>query len=181
MNTHYTATAKTLHWLMAVLLLGTLSVGWYMTDLGLSPLKLQLYSWHKWAGVTAWWLLLLRLIWRHRHPPPPLPDTMPAMQQTLAHAGHLLLYLLMFSIPVSGWLMSSAKGFQTVYFGVLPLPDVIEKSESVADMLGNLHGLLNLLLLAVLAAHIAAALKHHFIDRDAILRRMLPNFGKKTP
>lgn len=174
MTPHYTPVAKTLHWLMAVLLFGLLALGFIMTDLPLSPQKLQLYSWHKWAGVTAFLLALVRLAWRATHRPPPLPDHMPKVMQFAAHAGHALLYGLMAAIPLSGWLMSSAKGFQTVWFGVLPIPDLLEKNQELGNLLQTVHLSLNLLLVAVLAGHIGAALKHYFIDRDDVLTRMLP-------
>ncbi|HNB06080.1 MAG TPA: cytochrome b, partial [Thauera aminoaromatica] len=119
MDTHYTATAKLLHWLIALMIFGMLGFGFYMTGLDLSPTKLELYSWHKWAGVTVFLLVLVRLAWRIGHRPPALPAHMPAIERLAAHAGHHLLYLLMLAIPLSGWLMSSAKGFQTVWFGVL--------------------------------------------------------------
>ncbi len=171
----YTKTAKALHWLMAILLFGLLALGFYMHDLPLSPDKLKLYSWHKWAGVTAFLLLVIRLFWRLTHRPPALPDSMPKTMQFAAHAGHLLLYGLMIAIPLTGWLMSSAKGFQTVYFGLLPIPDLLEKNKEIGDLLALVHKSLNLLFVAVLAGHIGAALKHHFIDKDDILTRMLPN------
>ena len=170
----YTKTAKVLHWLMAILLFGLLALGFYMHDLPLSPEKLKLYSWHKWAGVTAFLLLAVRLLWRVTHRPPALPDSMPKLMQLAAHAGHLMLYGLMIAIPLSGWLMSSAKGFQTVYFGVLPIPDMLDKNKEIGDLLALVHKSLNLLFVAVLAGHIGAALKHHFIDKDDILTRMLP-------
>ena len=173
-NATYTRTAKSLHWLMAVLLFGLLALGFYMHDLPLSPEKLQLYSYHKWAGVTAFLLVLVRLAWRVAHRPPALPASMPKPMQLAAHAGHGLLYLLMLAIPLSGWLMSSAKGFQTVWFGVLPIPDLVSKDKALGDLLALVHQSLNLLFVAVLAGHIGAALKHHFIDRDDILTRMLP-------
>lgn len=170
----YTKTAKVLHWLMAILLFGLLALGFYMHDLPLSPEKLKLYSWHKWAGVTAFLLVGFRLLWRLAHRPPALPASMPKLMQFAAHAGHLLLYVLMIAIPLSGWLMSSAKGFQTVYFRVLPIPDLLDKNKEIGDLLALVHKSLNLLFVAVLAGHIGAALKHHFIDRDDILTRMLP-------
>ena len=170
----YTKTAKFLHWLMAILLFGLLALGFYMQDLPLSPEKLKLYSWHKWAGVTAFPLVGFRLLWRLAHRPPALPASMPKLMQFAAHAGHLLLYVLMIAIPLSGWLMSSAKGFQTVYFGVLPIPDLLDKNKEIGDLLALVHKSLNLLFVAVLAGHIGAALKHHFIDKDDILTRMLP-------
>ena len=174
MNSQYTATAKSLHWLMALLLIGLLVLGFYMAGLPLSPDKLRLYSWHKWAGVTVFVLLGFRLLWRVTHRPPALPASMSAPMQLAAHAGHFVLYALMIAIPLSGWLMSSAKGIQTVYFGVLPIPDLLEKNKELGNLLQTVHMGLNLLFVAVIAGHIGAALKHHFIDRDDILKRMLP-------
>jgi cytochrome b561 len=170
----YTATAKALHWAMAILIFGLLALGFYMHDLPLSPEKLKLYSWHKWAGVTAFLLVLVRLAWRAAHRPPPLPAAMPPAMRIAAHAGHILLYALMLAIPLSGWLMSSAKGFQTVWFGVLPIPDLIGKDKELGDLLQTAHMALNLFFVLAIAGHIGAALKHHFIDRDDILTRMLP-------
>ena len=180
MTKHYTKTAKSLHWLMAILLFGLLALGFYMSDLPLSPDKLKFYSWHKWAGVTAFLLLAFRLIWRVTHRPPALPVSMPKFMQFAAHAGHLALYGLMIAIPLSGWLMSSAKGFQTVYFGLLPIPDLLDKNKELGDLLKSVHESLNLLFIAVLLGHIGAALKHHFIDKDDILTRMLPKHSKEN-
>lgn len=178
MNQHYTRTAKGLHWLMALLILGMLGLGFYMQGLPLSPEKLKLYSWHKWAGVTVFLLGIVRLAWRATHLPPALPAAMPWLLQRAAQAIHLLLYLLMLAIPLSGWLMSSAKGFQTVWFGVLPLPDLVAKDKDLGDFLESLHLNLNLQLIGLLVAHVGASLKHHFIDKDDVLLRMLPRFGR---
>ena len=175
MRTHrYTATAIHLHWLMAALIVGLFGAGLYMTGLKLSPQKLQLYSWHKWAGVTVFLLALIRLGWRIAHKPPPDPAGTPRWQVVAAHGTHHLLYLLMIAIPLSGWLMSSAKGFQTVWFGVLPLPDLLAKDKEVGDLLQTVHLTLNYVLIAVLLGHVGAALKHHFIDKDDVMTRMLP-------
>jgi cytochrome b561 len=174
MPVSYTRTAKALHWLMAVLLICLLGLGFYMHDLPLSPEKLKLYAWHKWAGVTAFALALIRLAWRVTHRTPPLPATMSPPMRLAARSIHALLYLLMIAIPLSGWLMSSAKGFQTVLFGALPIPDLLEKNKELGDLLATVHKMLNLLFVAALSAHVAAALKHHFIDGDDIMTRMLP-------
>ncbi|HEY9191653.1 MAG TPA: cytochrome b [Methyloversatilis sp.] len=170
----YTRTAIALHWLIALMLFGLFGLGLYMAELPLSPTKLKLYSYHKWAGVTVFLLALVRLGWRFMHAPPPLPAGMPAWQLKAAAAGHHLLYLLMLIVPLSGWLMSSALGFQTVWFGVVPLPDLLPKDKVVGEMLKEVHELLNFAFMAVVAGHIAAALKHHFVDRDGLLSRMLP-------
>lgn len=174
MSTHYTATAKSLHWLMALLIFGLLALGFYMSDLPLSPEKLQFYSWHKWAGVSVFVLVWLRLFWRLTHRPPAFAASLSATQQTLAHLGHLALYLLMIAIPVSGWLMSSAKGVQTVWFGVLPLPDLLGRDKVLGAQLADLHSALNIGLLVLIGGHAAVALFHHLVHKDDTLRRMLP-------
>lgn len=173
-SAHYDATAKLLHWLMALMIFGLLGLGFYMQDLPLSPQKLQIYSWHKWAGVTVFFLALLRLVWRATHQPPALPGHMSTLERWGAKLGHFALYALMVAIPLSGWLMSSAKGIQTVWFGVLPLPDLLEKNKEIGNALQTLHAVLNLTLIAVLLAHVAGALKHHWFDKDDVLTRMLP-------
>jgi cytochrome b561 len=177
----YTRTAIGLHWLIALAIAGSFALGLYMHDLPLSPEKLKLYSWHKWAGVTIFLLVLVRLGWRLRHRPPPLPTELPRWQKVAAEGAHHLLYVLMIAIPVSGWLMSSAKGYQTVWFGILPLPDLLGKDKELGDSLREVHELLNFSLAALVLAHAGAALKHHFIDRDGILRRMLPFLRDPSP
>lgn len=175
---HYTHIAIALHWLMALLIFGTFPLGMYMSDLPLSPEKLKLYSYHKWIGITVLAFAMLRLGWRIFHRSPPLPSSMPRWQQTASHTIHYLLYSFLFVVPLSGWLMSSAKGFQTVWFGVLPLPDLVAKDKALGDLLAEVHEGLNWTLLALVSVHVAAALKHHFIDRDGLLLRM--SFLKKT-
>ncbi len=174
----YAPLAIGLHWLIALMILGSFSVGLYMADLPFSPQKLKIFSWHKWAGVTIFILVVLRCTWRLFNAAPPLPDNLPKWQRWAAAATHYLLYVLMFAIPLSGWLMSSAKGFQTVYFGVLPIPDLLQKNADLGDILRNVHEALNWLMFSVVALHAAAALKHHFIDKDDVLRRMLPTRHK---
>lgn len=174
MTNRYTSTAISLHWLIAIGLATTFGLGVYMADLPFSPAKLQYYSWHKWAGVSLFLLIGVRLLWRLANQPPALPDSMPRLHQYLAALAHVALYLLMFAIPLSGWLMSSAKGFQTVWFGVLPLPNLIDKNPELGEQLLHLHEALNYGLLALVVAHAGAAFKHHWIDRDDILKRMLP-------
>jgi len=167
-----------LHWLVALLIFAGFTVGHVMEGMATSPEKLKLVNAHKWVGITVLLLAVLRVVWRLTHAAPPLPATMPSWQRWAAQIGHVGLYALMFLIPLSGWLMSSAAGYQVVYFGVLPLPDLIGKSESLARTFGGLHGLLNTILVVLLFAHIGAALKHAFIDRDDIVARMVPGSRK---
>jgi len=179
-NASFTGVAIGLHWLIAIAIIGTFALGLYMHELPLSPQKLKLYSWHKWAGVTIFLFVLLRLVWRLSHRPPQMPAGMPAWQRKTAEATHVLLYLLMLAVPLSGWLMSSAKGFQTVWFGVLPLPDLLDKNKELGDLLQEVHEVLNFTMAALVIAHLGAALKHHFIDRDDVLARMLPFLARTT-
>ena len=171
----YTRTAIGLHWLMAILIIGTFILGMIMTGIpGFSPTKLKMFSWHKWAGVTVLLLAALRLLWRLKHSSPAYPASMPLWQQKAAHALHGLLYLLFFAVPLSGYFYSLASGFPIVWFGVIPLPVLMEASPELKPLLKTTHLALVYALAALVVAHLAAALKHHFIDRDAILRRMLP-------
>jgi cytochrome b561 len=173
----YSTPAVVLHWLVALLILAGFPLGIYMVDLPLSPDKLRLYSYHKWIGVTVFVLVAVRLGWRLTHTPPPLPEGMAAWQRRASAIVHGLLYVLMIAIPLSGWLMSSAKGFQTVWFGVLPLPDLLQKDRELGDLLAGVHKALNFTLLALVILHVAAALKHHFIERQPFLQRM--DWGRK--
>jgi cytochrome b561 len=169
----YNAGAIALHWLTAALILANLALGVSMVPMRISPTKLDLYVWHKSIGVTVFILTSLRLAWRAAHRPP-APVPMPAWQERATTVSHALLYVLLFLIPFSGWLYSSATGVQVVYLGLVPLPDLVPKDKAYADALRLVHVSLNLTLVAVLIVHTAAALKHHFVDRDRVLVRMLP-------
>ncbi len=170
----YSAPAKWAHWLIALLIAGAFTLGFVMVDMKMSPDKLKFFAYHKWLGVTVFLLALLRLGWRLYRPPPALPATMRRWERQAAEITHRLLYLLMFAMPLSGWLMSSAKGFQTVYLKLIPIPDLLDKNAALGAALEAVHEALAWLLLAALALHVAAALKHHFVERDDVLRRMLP-------
>ncbi len=176
----YSPFAIVLHWLTAALIVGAAGLGLYMVELEFSPTKLKTYSWHKWVGVTIFLLTALRLAWRMVRPAPSPVPGMPRWQQRVAAGVHAALYVLLFAIPLSGWLMSSALGVPVVYLGIVRLPDLVSKSEPLAEVLKLLHWTLNCLLLAGVAVHASAALKHHFIDRDAVLRRMLPFLSERS-
>jgi len=169
----YTTAAIALHWAIAALIFVGFPLGIYMHDLPLSPVKLRLYSYHKWIGITVLAFAIARLAWRAAHrPPPPVP--MPAWQARAAAAGHLLMYVLMFAVPLTGWTMSSALGFKVVWLGVLPLPDLVAKDKALGEVLKVVHQTLSLSLAAVVALHLVAALEHQFVRRDGLMKRMLP-------
>ena len=177
-TTRYTSIAIALHWLLAVALIASFGVGVYMADLPLSPQRLKLYNWHKWAGVTILALSVLRLVWRLTHrPPAELPA--PRWQQRAAWLSHNAFYLLFFAVPLVGWAYTSAAGFPVVWFGVLPLPDFVPHDKALAEAIQPWHELLAWALMVLVALHASAALKHHFIDRDRLLARMWPARSKK--
>ena len=176
MSERYTPAAIALHWIVALLILANLALGLYTVDMPLSPQKLRNFSFHKWIGVTVFLLAAARLLWRLGHPAPALPAAMPPWERQTAHATHVLLYVLFFAAPLTGWLSSSAQGFQTVYLGVVPIPDLLSKDKGLADALKLIHRSINYTMAGVIILHVAAALKHHFVDRDDVLRRMLPRF-----
>jgi cytochrome b561 len=138
-----------------------------------------LFSYHKWIGITVLVLAVIRLIWRVTHTPPALPDSIAKLQQIASNIVHGVLYVLLFAVPVSGWLMSSAKGFKTVLFGILPLPDLVGKDKELGKLLELVHQSLNYILLLLVVLHVAALIKHRFIDHDDILPRMLPGGSSK--
>jgi cytochrome b561 len=171
----YTRTAIGLHWLLALMIVGTFAVGLYMTSLPFSPQRVKLFNWHKWAGVVILLLSAARLLWRLGHrPPADLP--MPAWQRRSAHAAHLTLYGLFFAVPLVGWAYSSSAGFPIVLFGMLPLPDFVPVDRELSEAIKPFHGWLAYALAAVVVLHVAAALKHHFVDRDTTLARMRPRW-----
>lgn len=174
----YGATAIALHWLLAVGIVGAFGVGVYMTGLPFSPARLKLYNWHKWAGVTILVLSALRLLWRVTHRPPALPKavekTMPGWQKLAHHGTHHLLYVLFFAVPLIGWAYSSAAGFPIVFLGLWQLPDFVPVSKDLAEAIKPWHQYTAFALAALAVLHIAAALKHHLVDRDGLLHRMLP-------
>lgn len=174
----YTRTAIALHWVVGLAIVAVFCVGWYMTGLPFSPQRLKLYNWHKWAGVTILALSALRLVWRLTHRPPALPAgtlrAMPRWQQVAHHATHHLLYALFFIVPLVGWAYSSAAGFPIVFLGVLPLPSFVPVSPALAEAIKPWHEITAYALAALVVVHVAAALKHQFIDRDGLVARMLP-------
>ncbi|WP_431108825.1 cytochrome b [Variovorax paradoxus] len=181
----YGPVAMGLHWLLAAMIVASLGVGLYMTGLPLSPARIKLYNWHKWAGVTILLLSALRLLWRLRHTPPPLPApaaaAMPRWQRTGYRASHALMYLLFIAVPLFGWAYSSAMGFPVVWFGLLPLPDFMPVDKELAEaVLKPLHKGSAFTLAAVALLHVAAVLKHQWIDRDGILKRMWPAPRKES-
>lgn len=176
-NPTYPFSSRLIHWLMALGLVANFILGTSVHEMSLSPQKLQWLAWHKWAGITLLGLVSLRLLNRLFYSPPK-PEPAPAWQVRAASAAHLLMYALMFAIPISGWAVSSAAGIPVVYFGLWELPQLMPKNLAWLDAMKEIHEALNQALLALVLLHVIAALKHHFIDRDRTLARMLPSLEK---
>jgi cytochrome b561 len=171
--TRYGALAQLFHWVIVVLII-TQFVLALRAD-GLSPIKkIGVLGTHKSIGITILVLAVLRLAWRLFNPVPPQPRGIPRWQELGARVSHFLLYALLFITPVLGWLMSSARAFSVSWFGLFTLPDLIEPNKAAFERLRDLHEFMAWTLATIAAIHLAAALKHHFFDRDDVLRRMLP-------
>ena len=170
----YGAVAKAFHWLTLLLLIGSFTIAYSMVDLRISPRKLELYSWHKWVGATVLLIVILRLAWRLRNPAPPLPEGMSPLQRRLASLSHGLLYTILIVMPLTGWVMSAARNLPLVYLGLIEIPSPFGVNQALGDALMTVHNTLSLTLLFFVAIHVLAALQHHFVLRDDILRRMLP-------
>jgi len=174
----YGLAAQGLHWLVAGLILATIGIAWYMTGLPLSPEKIKVYNLHKSIGVTILALAVLRLLWRTVFSPaPPLPGGMAPWERRAAQASHVALYGLLFAQPVIGILHSNAASFPVVVFGLFTLPAVIGPDGELKKVLEAVHSWLGWGFLGLICLHVAAALRHHFLLKDDILRRMLPGRG----
>lgn len=168
------AIAQLFHWLIVALIIVQVTLAEMADDLPNGVRKLTLLARHKSFGITILMLVILRLAWRSLNPHPPLPDNLKPYERRLASLTHGALYTLLFAVPLSGWTMSSARGFPVSWFGFLQLPDLVPRSRPLYEALVTTHVTLVCILLAIVALHIAGALKHHFVHKDDVLRRMLP-------
>lgn len=176
----YTNTAVALHWLIFVLIAANVAVAFVMLSLPYGATKLQLFNYHKWLGVTILLFVIGRLSWRITHQTPPLV-AMPRWQSIAARAMHFFLYALLVAVPVSGYLFSSSMGYRITYIDVIPLPPILNKNMELAGYLRYTHIVLALTLIVAVVLHALTALKHHFIDKDVTLRRMLPFVFSQVP
>ena len=179
-ETRYGSVAQVLHWLIAALVVVMFGLGWYMAGLPLGQHKFDMYQLHKSVGITILALAAVRLLWRLFNPAPPLPASMPSWERTAARVSHALLYLMLFAQPLIGFLQSNAANFPVVWWGVVRLPPLIGTDEPLAETLLEGHVWNSRLLLALVLIHAAAALRHHFLLRDDVLRRMLPSAPSGT-
>lgn len=170
----YGAVTKSFHWIMALLVICLLAIGLYMGGMPNSAAKLQMYNLHKSLGITVLALVICRICWHSISKKPGFVETMKPWERKLATAGHTLLYLLMLMLPLTGWLMSSAAGRTVSFFGLFILPDLVSPDKILTKTFRGLHENIGTLIMITVGLHILAALKHHFMDKDSVLKRMLP-------
>lgn len=171
--TRYGSVAQALHWAVVALLIVQITLGKIADDLPLGFDKLVTLARHKSFGITILALAVIRLAWRLANRPPP-PPPMPGWQRLAAKLSHAALYALLFAMPLTGWMMSSASNYPVSWFGLAQLPDLVSPDRQLARDLKDVHELLANVLLSVVVLHVLAALKHQFVDRDGLLMRMLP-------
>ena len=172
-DSRWGSVAQSLHWLMALAIIGNGIVGLVMHEMPRGMSKLNTFAIHKSIGLTVLALLVLRASWR-LFDRKPRDEPMPRWQRLAAHATHGVLYLLMLAIPLSGWIYNSAHGYALQWFKLFNLPALGEKNDALSDIAGSAHEILFWVLVAVLVAHVGGALVHHWFERDNTLLRMLP-------
>jgi cytochrome b561 len=171
--------AKLLHWGMAALILAQIGLGLIAASWRVSPLKLELFFWHKSIGMLIVLFVLIRLLWRACNPTPVLPEGTPGWERIAARSSHLLLYMLMLALPLTGWIVNSASNIPFRIFWLIPLPAIVAPDELTADLFALVHRGLFVMITVILTVHIGAALWHHFVKRNNVLVRMLP--GRRSP
>ena len=171
----YGAIARWLHWTMFALIAVQIAGGIFLEDLPKgSALRGLAFDGHETAGIVAILLVLARVAWKRSHPVPAPEGS--GLQQALAKAGHVALYVLMIAVPVVGYAMVDAKGYDVAFFGWSG-PHFLVKDADLAETLNRMHGVLAWALTGLVAMHVAAAFWHHFGLRDGTMRRMLPARG----
>ena len=174
----YSRPARLLHWLTAILLVGSFGLGISMTRFIEDDQKLRVYSWHEWIGVTIFLATIARLVWRLLRRPPPID--LPWIERAGAGVVYVAMYVVLLTQPIVGFLMTTAFGFPIVYLGLVPLPQLFEADRDFAERLQGIHFALAMVLLALFAAHMVGVLFHHLIKQDGILQRMLPGQARRA-
>ena len=170
----YGTLARTFHWTIAGLLLVQIPLAFYMVDQPLGPDKLGNYAIHKSIGLLLFTVTALRLAWRLTHPAPPLSAGIARWQQFVARGTQILLYALMFLMPLTGLLRSQAANFPVSFFRFFTIPTIVGVNEALSKSLSAAHETQGSILLVLISAHALAALHHHFFRKDDVLRSMLP-------
>ena len=170
----YSGVAKSLHWLILALLIVQFAIAWTMPQIGRGSVPTGLIGWHLSVGVAILAVMIVRLAWRITHPAPPAPTDLSPALAILSRATHYLLYAVLIVLPLLGWANASSRGWAVKLFGIVPLPPLMAKGSPLGHSLGDIHGTLALVLLAIIAVHVSGALYHALYLKDRTLQRMLP-------
>lgn len=173
---YYTRTAQMLHWLMAIIFIAAWIIGFYSGNF-LSydidgSFKGSVITLHKNIATVIIFLVVVRIFWRYTHPAPELPNTMSPTMKRLAHFGHLALYFMLLALPITGCLFSWSAGHPAPVLYLFNLPTLISENPEITAIVKPLHIYISWAAGILLAGHILAALKHHFIDKDTVLISM---------
>jgi cytochrome b561 len=169
--------SKSLHWIIVLLILCQPFIANYADSLS-GAAKIGPLALHKSLGITVLGLAIIRLVWRLLNPVPSTSG-LKTWERVLARLSHLLLYALIFAMPLTGWMMSSARNFPVSWFNLVQLPNLVPPGRETYELMHDLHGALFAALVLVALLHVAGALKHHFLDKNDVLKRMLPFGGVK--
>ncbi len=172
--TRYNNTARSLHWLILVLLVIQFAVAWTMPDIHRDTKPVGLIAWHLLVGVVILLVMLVRLGWRAVSEVPPPPAGLPPSLKLLSRLTHFLLYAILIVLPLLGWINANARGWTVWLLGVIPLPTLVAPESSWGAEMGDVHQIVAYLLLGTAALHVLSAVYHQFVLRDALLSRMLP-------
>jgi cytochrome b561 len=168
----YTRTAIALHWLLVILLVSQVLFGWYLEGVERgTPARTIYVNLHKSTGICIGLIILFRLYWRLTHPAPPLPPSMPVWERITARWSHVLLYVGMLVMPLSGYIASNYSKYGVNFFNAIKLPPWGVDDKQVYGFFNTTHIITSYLLITVIAIHILAALRHAF-KRDGIFSRI---------
>jgi len=168
----YGVVAKSFHWLLFLMLTFSIVVGNFLASMPKGAEKLQAAGMHKSFGAVILMLIMLRLVWRLFNEIPRLPDGTTTGEAFAAKAMHWGFYVLMFAQPLSGIMMSQAAGIPVSFFGLFEFPVFLDKDPELAKTFLNMHGTVWILLVIAVIGHAGAALHHHFIKKDNVLKQM---------
>lgn len=166
--------AKAFHWIIAAMIIGMLAVGFIMTAMEPAPTKFFIYGLHKSTGIIILALVFLRLMWRLYNPSPQLPRELSSWHRRIGKLSPIVLYSLLFLMPISGYILSEAGGYPISVYGLFTVPNFIEKNTEISKLASMIHEYGAFIFIGILVLHLTAALYHHFILKNTVLQRMLP-------
>ena len=168
--------AKAFHWIIALMIIGMIAVGFVMTAMEPAPTKFFIYGLHKATGIVILALVFLRLMWRLYNPSPQLPLELTSWHRRMGKLSPIVLYFLLFLMPISGYILSEAGGYPISVYGLFIVPNFVEKNSEISKIASLIHEYGAFVFIGILVLHLSAALYHHFVLKNNVLQRMLPSW-----